>query len=171
MMIQLGDHVPEADDSAWVAPNATVIGQVRLHAEVSVWYSAVLRADLESITVGERTNIQDGSVLHADPGFPLSVGAGVSVGHNAILHGCTIGDDVLVGMGATVLNGATIGAGSMIAANALVPQNAEIPPGSLVAGVPGKVRRELSEEEIEGIRLNGAVYVRNTTTHRDGHVL
>lgn len=168
MLIKLGEHAPNIDDSAWVAPNATVIGRVRLEAEVSVWYSAVVRGDLEDITVGKGTNIQDGCVLHADPGFPLTVGAGVSVGHNAILHGCTIGDDVLVGMGATVLNGAVIGAGSLIAANALIPEGAQIPPGSLVAGVPGKVRRELGEAELDRIKLNAAVYLHNTSLHRTG---
>ncbi|SUE29958.1 carbonic anhydrase [Nocardia farcinica] len=171
MRIEVGGFAPEIEESAWLAPNATVIGRVRLAAEVSVWYGAVLRGDLEQIIVGERTNIQDGCVLHADPGVPLTVGSGVSVGHNAILHGCTIGDDVLVGMGATVLNGAVVGAGSLIAANALVPEGAQIPPGSLVAGVPGKVRRELSEAERDGIRLNSAVYLHNMTTHRGARTL
>ncbi|MRH92023.1 gamma carbonic anhydrase family protein [Nocardia sp. SYP-A9097] len=168
MRIQLGDNAPQIDESAWIAPNATVIGRVRLEADVSVWYSAVLRGDMEEITVGKGTNIQDGCVLHADPGFLCTVGAGVSVGHNAILHGCTVGDDVLVGMGATVLNGAVIGAGSLIAANALIPEGAQIPPGSLVAGVPGKVRRELGEAELDRIRLNAAVYLHNTILHRNG---
>ncbi|WP_187684167.1 gamma carbonic anhydrase family protein [Nocardia wallacei] len=168
MRIRLGEHAPQIDESAWVAPNATVIGRVRLAAEVSVWYSAVLRGDMEEISVGAGTNIQDGCVLHADPGVPLTVGTGVSVGHNAILHGCTVGDDVLVGMGATVLNGAVIGAGSLIAANALIPEGARIPPGSLVAGVPGKVRRELGEAELERIRLNATVYRHSTAVHRDG---
>ncbi|QIS10778.1 gamma carbonic anhydrase family protein [Nocardia arthritidis] len=166
MQLEVGGFTPEIDEGAWLAPNATVIGRVTLAAEVSVWYSAVIRGDMEAIAIGERTNIQDGCVLHADPGFPLTVGSGVSVGHNAILHGCTVGDDVLVGMGATVLNGAVIGAGSLIAANALIPEGAQIPPGSLVAGVPGKVRRELSEAEQDGIRLNGAVYVHNMANHR-----
>ncbi|MCP9625028.1 gamma carbonic anhydrase family protein [Nocardia otitidiscaviarum] len=168
MKIRLGEHEPQIDESAWIAPNATVAGRVKLSAEVSVWYSAVLRGDMDDITVGERTNIQDGCVLHADPGFPCTVGAGVSVGHNAILHGCTVGDDVLVGMGATVLNGAVIGSGSLIAANALIPEGAQIPPNSLVAGVPGKVRRELGEQELERIKLNAAVYLHNTSLHRDG---
>jgi len=171
MRIEVGGFAPDIDEGAWLAPNATVIGRVRLAAEVSVWYSAVLRGDLEQITIGERTNIQDGCVLHADPGFPLTIGSGVSVGHNAILHGCTVGDDVLVGMGATVLNGAVIGAGSLIAANALIPEGAQIPPGSLVAGVPGKVRRELDDAAKDGLRLNAAVYVHNTATHRNGKIL
>ncbi|MFE3758485.1 gamma carbonic anhydrase family protein [Nocardia tengchongensis] len=168
MRIQLGEHAPQIDDSAWIAPNATVAGRVRLEGEVSVWYSAVLRGDMDQITVGARSNIQDGCVLHADPGFPCTVGTGVSVGHNAILHGCTVGDDVLIGMGATVLNGAVIGEGSLIAANALVPEGAQIPPGSLVAGVPGKVRRELSEAERDHIRLNAAAYLHNSALHRQG---
>lgn len=167
MRIALGGDKPEVDETAWIAPNATVIGRTTLGADVGVWYSTVIRADVEAITVGARTNIQDGCVLHADPGFPLTIGAGVSVGHNATLHGCTIGDDVLVGMGATVLNGAQIGAGSLIAANALIPEGAVIPPGSLVAGVPGKVRRELGEAELERIKMNSAVYVHLLSTHRD----
>lgn len=167
MMIKVGEHAPQVEHSAWIAPNATVIGRVRLGAQVGIWYSAVVRGDLEDITVGARTNIQDGCVLHADPGFPLTVGSGVSVGHNAILHGCTIGDNVLVGMGATVLNGAVIGEGSLIAANALIPEGAQIPPGSLVAGVPGKVRRELGEAELERIRLNATVYLHNLAVHQD----
>ncbi|MGW6427068.1 gamma carbonic anhydrase family protein [Nocardia sp. NPDC055053] len=171
MIIKVSGFAPEIDDTAWIAPNATVIGRVSLAAEVGVWYSAVLRGDLEQITLGARTNIQDGCVLHADPGFPLTVGSGVSVGHNAILHGCTIGDDVLVGMGATVLNGAVIGAGSLIAANALIPEGAQIPPGSLVAGVPGKVRKELTEAQQDGIKLNAAVYVHNLAAHRTAEVL
>jgi carbonic anhydrase/acetyltransferase-like protein (isoleucine patch superfamily) len=167
MRIQLGEHAPQIDESAWMAPNATVIGRVRLAEQVGIWYSAVLRGDIEDISVGARTNIQDGCVLHADPGFPLTVGAGVSVGHNAILHGCTIGDDVLVGMGATVLNGAVIGEGSLIAANALIPEGAQIPPRSLVAGVPGKVRRELGDADVDHIRLNAVVYVQNLVAHRE----
>lgn len=167
MRIEISGHTPEIDEIAWIAPNATVIGRVRLAAEVSIWYGAVLRGDVEAISVGARSNIQDGCVLHADPGFPLTIGAGVTVGHNAILHGCTVGDDVLVGMGATVLNGAVIGAGSLIAANALIPEGAQIPPGSLVAGVPGKVRRELSAAELDRIRLNSAVYLDSMANHRD----
>ncbi|MGN2640483.1 gamma carbonic anhydrase family protein [Nocardia takedensis] len=167
MMIEIGGVAPQVAESAWIAPTATVIGRASLGEEVGIWYGAVVRADIENIVIGARTNIQDGCVLHADPGKPLTVGTGVSVGHNAILHGCTIGDDVLVGMGATVLNGAVIGAGSLIAANALIPEGAQIPPGSLVAGVPGKVRRELGEAEVDGIRLNAAVYVHSLSVHRD----
>lgn len=165
MISPFGDHAPEIGTDTWIAPNATVIGRVRLAARVGVFYSAVLRADVESIEVGEASNVQDGCVLHADPGFPLSVGSGVSVGHNAVLHGCTIGDNVLIGMGATILNGARIGDGCLVAANALIPEGADIPPGSLVAGVPGKVRRELSDGERANIELNAQGYL----LLKDGH--
>ncbi len=165
MILQLGGRVPDVSPTAWVAGSATVIGSVRLGEQVGVFYSAVLRADMESITIGDRSNLQDGVALHTDPDFPLTLGRGVSVGHNAVLHGCTVEDDVLIGMGATVLNGATIGSGSLVAANALIPEGAQIPPGSLVAGVPGKVRRELSAEEQEGIKLNADVYVDLTAQH------
>jgi carbonic anhydrase/acetyltransferase-like protein (isoleucine patch superfamily) len=166
MRIALGDHCPDVHESGWIAPNATVIGQVRLGEHVGIWYNAVVRGDMDSITIGDRTNIQDGCVLHVDPGTPLTVGRGVSVGHNAILHGCTIGDDVLVGMGATVLNGAKVGPGTLIAANALILQDAQIPPGSLVAGVPGKVRRELTDAERDSIRDNAEVYLHALQLHR-----
>lgn len=166
MLKSVNGHQPEVDATAWVADSATVVGRVRIGANVGVFYSAVIRADIESVTIGAHTNIQDGAVLHADPGFPLTVGSRVSVGHNAVLHGCTIADDVLIGMGSTVLNGARIGAGSLVAANALIPEGAEIPPGSLVAGVPGKVRRELSEQERQHIKLNAEVYVALKDQHR-----
>ncbi|EOM76767.1 gamma carbonic anhydrase family protein [Rhodococcus rhodnii] len=165
MIVKLGDAAPQIAETAWVADNATVVGRVTIAAGVGVYYSAVIRGDMEAIEIGEGTNIQDGAVLHADPGKPLVIGKGISVGHNAILHGCTVEDDVLVGMGATVLNGARIGAGSLIAANALVPENADIPPGSMVAGVPGKVRRELSDAEKQGIVLNAQVYSALTKQH------
>ncbi|MFR9749625.1 gamma carbonic anhydrase family protein [Nocardia sp. 004] len=158
MIRSLNGHTPDIGPDTWIAPTATVIGQVRIAAHVGVFYSAVVRADLESIEIGMTTNIQDGCVLHADPGFPLIIGSGVSVGHNAVLHGCTIGDHVLIGMGATVLNGARIGAGSLIAANALIPEGADIPAGSLVAGVPGKVRRELTDQERSNIEHNANIY-------------
>ena len=171
MIIQLGDHAPAIADSAWIAPTATVIGQVSIAGEVSIWYGAVVRADAETIAIGARSNIQDGCALHCDPGFPLQIGAGVSVGHNAILHGCTVGDDVLIGMGATVLNGAVIGAGALIAANALITAGTEIPPRTMVAGVPGKVRRELSADEIEGIRFNARAYQALRSIHESARVL
>ena len=166
MQIALGDHTPLVDEGAWVAPNATLVGDVQLAAGASVWYGAVVRGDGAPIRIGNGSNIQDNCVVHVDPGFPVSVGAGVSVGHGAVLHGCTIGDDVLVGMHATVLNGARVGAGSLIAAGALVTEGADIPEGSLVAGVPGKVRRPLTSDELDHIRQNGKNYLELASQHR-----
>lgn len=166
MLLSLPGRDPRVDASAWVADTARVVGQVDLGERVSVWYSAVLRGDGDAIRVGARTNLQDGCVLHADPGFPLTVGAGVSVGHAAVLHGCTVEDDVLVGMGAVVMNGARIGTGSMIGAGALVSPGTVVPPGSLVVGTPGKVRRETTEQERELIGLNSAVYLDLMEQHR-----
>jgi carbonic anhydrase/acetyltransferase-like protein (isoleucine patch superfamily) len=165
----VGGREPEVDPGAFTAPTSVVMGEVTLGAGASVWYHTVLRADCGPIAVGAGSNIQDNCTVHSDPGFPVTVGERVSVGHNAILHGCTVDDDVLVGMGATVLNGAHIGAGSLIAAQALVPQGMQVPPGSLVAGVPAKVRRTLTQEEQEGIKLNAAVYVDLAAQHRDAH--
>ena len=157
---------PEVHPDAFVAPTAVVLGAVALAAGSSVWYHAVLRGDCESITIGANSNIQDNCTVHADPGYPVVLGSGISVGHNAVLHGCTVEDDVLVGMGATVLNGARIGTGSLVAAGAVVPQGMQVPPNSLVAGVPAKVRRELTEEDRAGIRLNGEGYVLLAGEHR-----
>lgn len=165
MIVTFDDHEPAVDDTAWVASNATVVGNVTLRAGVGIYYSAVLRADMDRIEVGAGSNIQDNCALHVDPGHPLTIGRNVSVGHNATLHGCTIEDDVLIGMGATILNGAVIGRGSMVAAGALVTQGIVVPPGSLVAGVPGKVRRELTDEEKAGILVNAEVYVDLTRKH------
>ncbi|MFI9650338.1 gamma carbonic anhydrase family protein [Streptomyces sp. NPDC052040] len=165
----IGGRDPKVDGEAFVSPTSVVIGDVTLHAGASVWYGAVLRGDVERITVGARSNVQDNCTLHADPGFPVSVGERVSIGHNAVVHGATVEDDSLIGMGATVLNGAVIGAGSLVAAQALVPQGMVVPPGSLVAGVPAKVRRELTAEEREGITLNGTMYAELAKTHREAH--
>jgi carbonic anhydrase/acetyltransferase-like protein (isoleucine patch superfamily) len=164
-VIPLGDRVPHVDPSAWLADTATVVGDVTLGPGTGVFYSAVLRADMESVTVGAGSNIQDGAVLHADPGYPPRIGDDVSVGHGAVLHGCTVEDGCLIGMNATVLNGAVIGEGSLVAASALVPAGAIIPPRSLVAGVPGKVRRELSDAEVEHNRANAAIYRQLAETH------
>jgi carbonic anhydrase/acetyltransferase-like protein (isoleucine patch superfamily) len=143
---------PEVPPDAWVAPNATLIGRVTLAAETSVWFGAVIRGDGDRIDVGAGSNVQDGCVLHADPGFALQVGSGVSIGHNAVVHGCVVEDDVLVGMGAVVMNGARLGRGSLVAAGTVVLEGTDIPPGSLVAGVPGKVRRALTDEEMRGLQ-------------------
>jgi carbonic anhydrase/acetyltransferase-like protein (isoleucine patch superfamily) len=158
LTVTLDDITPTVAPGAWVAPGAVLVGAVTLAADASVWYSTVVRADTATITVGARTNLQDGVVVHADPGFPVTVGDGVSVGHRAVLHGCVIGDDVLVGMGAVVLNGARIGSGTLIAAGAVVLEGADVPPGSLVAGLPAKVRRPLSEDELAAVRRNAATY-------------
>ena len=163
-----GKH-PEVDATAWIAPSATVIGAVTIGARTGVFYGAVVRGDTSSIVIGAGSNLQDGVVVHADPGFPATIGNGVSVGHSAVLHGCTIEDDCLIGMGAIVLNGAVIGAGSMIAAGALVLEGASIPAGSLVAGVPGKVRRELTADEHQKLLYNASHYVDLSAAHAEVH--
>ncbi|MGV9340631.1 gamma carbonic anhydrase family protein [Streptomyces sp. NPDC003688] len=169
LIVGIGGKEPKIDQDAFVAPTASVIGDVTLGAGASVWYGAVVRGDAERIAVGADANVQDNVTLHADPGFPLTVGERVSIGHNAVVHGATVEDDCLIGMGATVLNGAVIGAGSLVAAQALVPQGMVVPPGSLVAGVPAKVKRALSEEERQGVTLNGTLYVELAKTHRAVH--
>ncbi|MBW8795015.1 MAG: gamma carbonic anhydrase family protein [Streptomyces sp.] len=169
LIVGIGGREPKIEADVFVAPTASVIGDVTLKAGASVWYGAVIRGDVETITVGARANVQDNATLHADPGFPVRVGERVSVGHNAVVHGATVEDDCLIGMGATVLNGAVIGAGSLVAAQALVPQGMVVPPGSLVAGVPAKVRRELTEEEREGVTLNGTFYAELAVAHREVH--
>jgi len=165
LILPFGDRSPSIPDSAWVAPNATLIGGVTLGERASVFYGAVLRADVDSITIGDDTNLQDNVTMHCDAGTPASVGARVSVGHGAILHGCTVEDDCLIGMGSTVLNGAVVGAGSLVAAGAVVLEGTVIPPRSLVAGVPGKVRRELTDDEIAGIRSNADHYLTISAAH------
>ena len=152
---------PEIDATAWVAPSGQVIGNVRLGAGASVWFGAVLRGDNEPITVGEGTNIQENTVCHTDMGYPLSIGRDCTIGHRAMLHGCTIEDESLIGMGATVLNGARIGRNCLIGACALITEGKEIPPGSLVLGSPGKVVRALSDEEIAGLQRSAAGYRAN----------
>lgn len=169
LIVGINGKEPQVDPEAFVAPTASVIGDVTLHAGASVWYGAVVRGDVERITVGASANVQDNVTLHADPGFPVSVGERVSIGHNAVVHGATVEDDCLIGMGATVLNGAVIGAGSLVAAQALVPQGMVVPPASLVAGVPAKVRRELTEEERQGVTLNGTMYAELAKAHKDVH--
>ena len=154
--------------SAWVADTARVVGLCQLDVAASVWFGAVVRADGGEIKIGARSNVQDNAVLHADPGFPLRVGADVSIGHAAVCHGCTIEDGVLVGMGAVVMNGAVIGSGSTIAAGAVVLENTVVPPASLVAGVPAKVRRALTEDEVTANFANAGRYVHLAEEHRDG---
>ncbi len=161
-----GDASPEVAPSAWVAPGAHVIGAVHLGEQSSVWYGAVMRGDTEPIRVGARTNVQDGCVVHADPGYPAIIGDDCVVGHNAIVHGCRIGDGCLIGMGATILNGAKIGEGSIVAAGALVPENKEFPPRSLIVGMPAKAAREVTEEQRQSIAHGVREYVERAASHR-----
>jgi len=166
LIIAVRGRTPQIHPEAWVAPNASVIGQVTLAARASVWYGATMRAEAEPIHIGAGTNIQDGVTVHVDAEYPVRVGASCSVGHNAVLHGCEIEDHVLVGMGAIIMNGAVIGAGSLIAAGALVPQGMAVPPRSLVTGVPGRVRRGLSDVEVAANSHNAGVYERLLELHR-----
>ena len=156
---------PEVADDAWVAPGAYLVGRVRVGSRSSVWYGAVLRGDGDAISVGVGSNVQDGTVVHADPGFPAVIGDGVVVGHGAVVHGCTVEDGSLIGMGSRVLNGARIGAGSLVAAGAVVLEGTQVPPGSLVAGVPAKVRRPLTDDESAGIRAGAEQYVERARQH------
>ena len=158
-MYQIGDRAPQAAPGVFVADTARVIGKVRLAAQSSVWFGAVLRGDNEPIEIGERSNGQECAVLHTAPGYPLRIGAGVTVGHQAMLHGCTIGDGSLVGIQAVVLNGATIGRDCLVGAGSLVPEGKSFPDGSLILGTPARVVRELRPEEIEGLRRAAEVYV------------
>jgi carbonic anhydrase/acetyltransferase-like protein (isoleucine patch superfamily) len=149
---------PSIDDAAFVAPTAVVVGAVTMGPRASIWYGAVARADAEVIEIGEGSNVQDGCTLHSDPGFPLVVGRGVTVGHRVVLHGARVDDDVLVGMGSVVMNGAHIGSGSIIAAGAVVTQGKEFPPRSVIAGVPARVVREATDDDLLHIRGNAAGY-------------
>jgi carbonic anhydrase/acetyltransferase-like protein (isoleucine patch superfamily) len=162
----LGDRHPEVEPSAWVAPDAAIIGSVYLGPRASVWFGAVLRGDTEAIVVGEGTNVQDNAVLHTDAGFPLAIGRDCTIGHKAILHGCRIGDETLIGMGATVLNGARIGRNCLIGAGALVTEGKEIPDGSLVMGMPAKVVRTLDAAAIEGLRASARGYQERAAHYR-----
>ncbi|HUR15457.1 MAG TPA: gamma carbonic anhydrase family protein [Mycobacteriales bacterium] len=168
MLITLGDDAPQLDPTCWVAPGAVLAGRVELGERASVWYATVVRAEGDRITIGAGSNIQDGSVLHTDPGFHLEIGPGVTVGHRAVLHGCRVEQDVLVGMGAVVMNGAVIGAGSMVAAGALVPAGTVVPPRSLVVGAPGRVRRATTDDELVLIRANAQHYEQLVALHRAG---
>ena len=157
-----------ADGDAWVAPGARLIGRIVLEAGASVWFNAVLRGDNEPIVIGRGSNLQDGCVCHTDAGFPLTVGADCTIGHMAILHGCTIGEGSLIGMGTTVLNGARIGSGVLVGAGALVTEGKAFPDGVLVVGRPAKIVRELTAAEIEGLRRSAANYRANARRFRDG---
>ncbi|GII95130.1 gamma carbonic anhydrase family protein [Sinosporangium siamense] len=166
LVLALDGAAPAVDASAWVAPGATVVGAVVLEVGVGVWYSAVVRGDGDRIVVGAGSNVQDGAVLHADPGFPVQIGAGVTIGHRAVVHGAVIGDGSLVGMGAIVLNGAVVGERCLLAAGSLVLEGAVIPAGSLVVGSPGRVLRPLTAAEIADIEENARDYRANAERHR-----
>jgi carbonic anhydrase/acetyltransferase-like protein (isoleucine patch superfamily) len=154
----LDDRSPRLDELAWAAPSADLVGDVRLGRRASVWFGAVIRADNTPIQVGEESNIQDGAVCHSDPDFPLTIGARVTVGHQAILHGCIIGDDCLVGMGARILNGAMLEPGCVVGAGALVTEGKRFESGSLIVGAPARVMRKLTDEETEALRASAALY-------------
>lgn len=158
-------HEPVVTDGAWIAPSAMLVGRVTIGAHASVYFGAVLRGDVNSISLGEGSNIQDNVAVHCDDDKPTVIGRGVSIGHAAVVHGCTIGDDCLIGMNATVLSGAIIGNESLVAAGSVVLEGTVIPPRSLVAGVPGKVRRELTDNEVEDIRRNGIHYRELSALH------
>jgi len=159
---------PVVHGDSWIAPDANVIGRAQIDAGASVWFGCTLRGDNELIHIGAGSNVQENCVLHTDIGFPLTVGQNCTVGHKAMLHGCTIGDETLIGMGATVLNGAVIGKNCLIGAGALVTEGKHIPDGSLVIGAPGKVARVLSDDEIQGLRESAAGYQRNAARFRAG---
>ncbi|EHM02496.1 bacterial transferase hexapeptide repeat protein [Acetobacteraceae bacterium AT-5844] len=152
----------------WVAPDAHLIGKVTVGEDVSLWFGAVVRGDNEQISIGARTNLQEGVMVHADPGFPVSIGADCTIGHHAIVHGCTIGDGSLIGMGATVLNGAKIGKGCLVGANALVTEGKEFPDNSLIVGSPARVVRTLNETSLEGLKRSAGHYVANGQRFRKG---
>lgn len=166
MIYALGDTKPEFLGDYFIADNATVIGRVRMHHNANVWFNAVLRGDHEFITMGENSNVQDGSVLHTDPGFPLTMGRDVVVGHMVMMHGCTIGDNTLIGIKSVIMNGAAVGKNCIIGANALVPERKVIPDGSLVLGAPARIIRPVTEQEIAHIGENARNYVNNFKRYR-----
>jgi carbonic anhydrase/acetyltransferase-like protein (isoleucine patch superfamily) len=165
---QLDDHTPDIHESSWIADSAQVMGAVSLHANTSVWFNAVIRGDTETITIGEGSNIQDLAVIHADNGLPVVVGKHVTVGHQVMLHGCTIGDESLIGIAAVVLNGARIGRNCVVGAGSVVTEGKEFPDGSLIMGTPAKVVRELTPEQIEGLRMSAKHYMNNSLRFKNG---
>lgn len=168
MFYQLDNDKPELEgEGQFVADNATVIGRVRLQEKSSVWFNVVIRGDNDLITIGPHSNVQDGSVLHTDPGIPLTLGRGVTVGHKAMLHGCTVGDYSLIGINAVILNGAKIGRHCLIGANTLIPEGMEVPDGSMVVGSPGKIKRELNDNQKKMLELSAAHYVQNAGRYLD----
>ena len=167
-LYQLQDQQPTVHETAWVADSAQVMGAVTIQAQASVWFGCTVRGDTETITIGEGSNVQDGSVLHADHGMPLTVGKHVTVGHMVMLHGCTIGDESLIGIGAVVLNGARIGRNCLVGAGSLVTEGKEFPDGSMIMGSPAKVVRQLTPEQIEGLRRSAQGYIANAERFAKG---
>ena len=165
---QLDEHLPRIAASAWVAASAQVMGNVELDEDASIWFGAILRGDTEVLRIGRATNVQDGSVIHADLGYPVTLGANVTVGHQVMLHGCTIGDGALIGIQAVVLNGAKIGRHCLVGAGALVTEGKEFPDGSLIVGSPARVVRQLTPEQIEGLQRSAEHYVANARRFRAG---
>ncbi|WP_204114251.1 gamma carbonic anhydrase family protein [Shimia biformata] len=165
---QLDGVSPTIADDTWIAPDANVIGNVTLEDGASVWFGCTIRGDNEAIVIGKGSNVQENTVMHTDPGCPLTIGAGCTIGHKAMLHGCTIGDNSLIGMGATVLNGAKIGKNCLIGAGALITENKEIPDNSLVMGAPGKVVKTLDEKAEKGLQMSALHYQQNMRRFRDG---
>ena len=162
MIIDLGDKkLKTVDNNFWIAPNASVIGDVNLERDASIWFNAILRADNEPITIGEGSNVQDGAIIHTDPGYACNIGKKVTVGHMAMLHGCSIGDGSLIGIGSVVLNGAKIGRNCIIGSKALVTEGMEVPDGSMVLGIPGKIKKTLTEEEQSIVSLGAEHYIDN----------
>ncbi|QTN35596.1 gamma carbonic anhydrase family protein [Cognatishimia activa] len=159
---------PQVAEDSWIATDANVIGKIVIQEGVSVWFGATLRGDNEEIVIGKGSNVQENTIMHTDMGYPLTVGEGCTIGHKALLHGCTIGDNTLIGMGAVILNGAKIGKNCLIGANALITENKVIPDGSLVMGSPGKVVRELDEQGIQGLRASALNYQQNMRRFRAG---
>jgi carbonic anhydrase/acetyltransferase-like protein (isoleucine patch superfamily) len=167
-LYRLDDRMPRLHESAWVADSATVLGDVELEEDASVWFGAVLRGDTELLRVGRRSNVQDGSVLHADPGSPTTIGEDVTIGHLVMLHGCTVGDGSLIGIGSVILNRAQIGRHCLVGARSLVTEGKSFPDGSLIMGSPAVVVRALSAEQIEGLRQSAGHYVANARRFRAG---
>ena len=167
-LYSLDGVAPEIAEDSWIAPDANVIGKIVVEEGASIWFGATLRGDNEEIRIGAGSNVQENTVMHTDMGFPLTVGKGCTIGHKALLHGCTIGDNSLIGMGAVILNGAKIGKNCLIGANALITEGKTIPDGSLVLGAPGKVVRELDEAAINGLKLSALSYQENMRRFRSG---
>ncbi len=168
-LYSLGDEkTPNISDSAWVAPGAVLIGEVTLLANSSVWFGAVIRAENDKVLIGEGSNVQDGSVIHVDPGYPLTLHRNVTIGHKVMLHGCTVNEQSLIGIGSILLNGCVIGKQSIVGANTLIPEGREFPDGVMILGSPGKVVRELTDEEREGLLRPAQHYQENSVRYRDG---